>query len=101
MDVFTAVADPTRRRIVEMLGEGDLDAGTIAGSFRISQPAISRHLKVLREADLVEVRQMAQRRVYRLRPEGLERLERWAGRYRSFWADRLETLATKAEEEER
>lgn len=101
MDVFEAVADPTRRRIVEMLGRQDLEAGAIARRFRISQPAISRHLRVLRDAKLVEVRADAQRRVYRLRPEELEHLERWAAKHRSFWAHRLETLAAKAEEEER
>lgn len=101
MDTFTAVADPTRREIIELLGSGSLDAGSIAARFEITQPAISRHLRVLREARVVEMEKDGQRRIYRLSPEGLADLEEWVDRYRTFWADRLDDLAHLAEEEDR
>lgn len=101
MDTFTAVADPTRREIIELIGAGSLDAGSIAARFDISQPAISRHLRVLREARVVEMEKDGQRRIYRLSPEGLADLEEWVGRYRTFWAGRLDDLAQLAEEEDR
>jgi DNA-binding transcriptional ArsR family regulator len=97
MDVFTAVADPTRRTILEVLGEGGLDAGSIASRFTVSQPAVSRHLRVLREARLVDVEEVGRRRVYRLRPDGLDEMEAWVERYRSLWASRLDELARRAE----
>lgn len=101
MDTFTAVADSTRREIIELLGSGSLDAGSIAARFDISQPAISRHLRVLREARVVEMRRAGQRRIYRLSPDGLADLEEWVDRYRTFWAGRLDNLAHLAEEEDR
>lgn len=92
MDGFTALADPTRREIVDLLADGEKDAGTIAANFSISKPAISRHLAVLRDGGIVEVRRSAQRRIYSLRPQGLHDLDRWLSRYRSFWSDRLDDL---------
>jgi len=89
---FPALADPTRRHIVEMLAAGELSAGEIAGRFAISAPAVSQHLKVLRRARLVRVRADAQRRIYRLDPEGLAELDRWLAGVRRFWADRLDLL---------
>ena len=98
MDVFEAVADPTRRRIVELIGSGSLDVGTIASSFPVTQPAISRHLRVLREAKVVEVERSGARRIYRLRREGMEALTAWVDKYRSFWSERLDALASHVEE---
>jgi DNA-binding transcriptional ArsR family regulator len=90
-----ALADPTRRTIVELLAEGELDAGQIAARFEISRPAVSRHLRVLREVGLVSVRAEAQRRVYSLEPGPLAELDEWLGRYRGFWENRLDALDTE------
>jgi DNA-binding transcriptional ArsR family regulator len=87
-----ALADPTRRRIVELLGEGEREAGEIAAEFDVSRPAISRHLRVLRESGLVHSRPAAQRRLYSLDPTPLAELDAWLGRYRSFWTSRLDAL---------
>ena len=92
MDSFTALADPTRRQILEMLGHGRLAAGEIGGNFRLSAPAISQHLKVLREARLVRVEVQGQRRIYSLDPEGLGEMDDWFQRVRQFWGDRLDAL---------
>ena len=95
MDAFAALADPTRRRILELLGDGELEAGAIAARFPISRPAVSRHLRVLREADLVDVRVDAQRRVYHLRPERFAQMDDWLSRYRRFWTNHLDALDTE------
>ena len=92
MDGFTALADPTRRSIVDLLADGEKDAGTIACHFPISKPAISRHLGVLRNGGIVTMRRDAQRRVYSLRPEGLHDVDRWLAKYRSLWSERLDAL---------
>lgn len=98
MNGFEVLADPSRRRILELLSAGELDAGSIAAHFDVSQPAISRHLKVLRESDVVTVRRDAQRRVYSLRPDGLSDVGEWVSRYRSFWSGRLKALDHALEE---
>jgi len=103
MDGFTALADPTRRSIVEMLGEGALSAGEIGARFSTSAPAISQHLKVLREAGLVSVEVRGQQRIYRLDPAGLEAFDAWLGKVRRFWGrhlDILEQELTKPEQGE-
>jgi DNA-binding transcriptional ArsR family regulator len=92
MDSFTALSDPTRRRIVEYLGPGEQAAGSIAGQFDLSAPAISQHLKALREAGLVRVRVDGQRRIYSLDPEGLAEMDDWLQRMRRFWQGSLDTL---------
>jgi DNA-binding transcriptional ArsR family regulator len=93
MDVFTAVADPTRRQVLDLLRDHERAAGELAGAFpRLTQPAISRHLRVLREAGLVNVRRDEQRRVYSLRAEGLAELEAWLSQYRRFWEAQLDAL---------
>lgn len=92
MDSFTALADPTRRRIVEMLGAGDRAAGDIAAQFTLSAPAISQHLKALREAGLVRVEVRGQRRIYSLDPAGLAAMDAWIAGVRRFWAGRLHDL---------
>lgn len=84
---------------MDLLADGEKDAGTIAASFPISKPAVSRHLGVLREGGIVMVRRDAQRRIYSLRPKGLYDVDRWLSRYRSFWADRLDDLETALEEQ--
>jgi DNA-binding transcriptional ArsR family regulator len=89
---FSALADPTRQRIVEMLATGPLCAGDIAGRFALSPPAISQHLKTLREAKLVKVKAEAQKRIYELDPEGVAALSDWVARIRAFWTPRLDAL---------
>jgi DNA-binding transcriptional ArsR family regulator len=89
------LAEPTRRRIVELLAEGERSAGEIASHFPTSRPGISRHLRVLREHGLVRAREEAQRRLYSLDPAPLEELDAWLQRYRHFWANRLDALGTE------
>lgn len=92
MDSFTALADPTRRRIVEMLGAGERPAGEISAAFTLSAPAISQHLKALRLAGLVRVAVQGQRRIYSLDPDGLAEMDDWIERVRRFWKSRLDDL---------
>lgn len=92
MDRFAALADPTRRKIVELLWEKERTAGAIGAEFPISPPAISQHLKTLREAQLVRVRIDGQRRIYSLDPEGFAEMGEWFDRMRPFWSDRLDRL---------
>jgi DNA-binding transcriptional ArsR family regulator len=92
VDAFAALADPIRRQILELLVEGELDAGAIAERFAVSRPAVSRHLRVLRDADMVAARVEAQRRVYQLRPERFAEIDDWLSRYRTFWTNRLDAL---------
>ncbi|MCP5412521.1 MAG: winged helix-turn-helix transcriptional regulator [Alphaproteobacteria bacterium] len=89
---LAALADPTRQRIVEMLAAGPLPAGDIAGRFKLSPPAISQHLKTLKEARLVTVRPVAQKRIYELNPEGVDELAQWVTRIRAFWNPKLDAL---------
>ena len=95
MPGFAALADPTRCRIVELLASGELPVGEIASRFDVSQPAISQHLKVLREARLVQVRVEAQKRIYQLDQTGLAEIDRWLTRVRRFWTGRLDALETE------
>jgi DNA-binding transcriptional ArsR family regulator len=97
---LSALADPTRQRIVEMLAGGELSAGDIAAGFSISRPAVSQHLKVLRESGLVAVRGDAQRRIYTLDASGLDELDAWVARCRRFWAVRLDALDRRLQEEQ-
>jgi DNA-binding transcriptional ArsR family regulator len=89
------LAEPTRRRIIELLADGERSAGEIASHFATSRPGISRHLRVLREHGLVRTREQAQRRLYSLDPAPLEELDAWLQRYRRFWANRLDALDTE------
>ena len=90
---FDALAEPTRRQIVEMLArEGAMTAGDIQARFEVSAPAISQHLKVLREAGLVQVEKRAQQRIYRINPESMLELEAWAKRVRELWTGRFDAL---------
>jgi DNA-binding transcriptional ArsR family regulator len=92
VDALEALADPTRRRILELLAGDERSAGDLASQFAISRPAVSRHLRVLREHGLVRARGEAQRRLYSLDPAPLAELDAWLARYRGFWADRLDEL---------
>lgn len=92
MQAFTALSDPTRRQIVEMLSEGELSAGEISRRFAMTPPAVSQHLKTLKAARLVRVRIDAQRRIYALDPEGLAQVDAWLQRVRRFWNPKLDAL---------
>jgi DNA-binding transcriptional ArsR family regulator len=92
MNSLTALADPTRRQIVEMLGRGERASGELAERFAISAPAVSQHLKVLREAGLVQVRVDGQRRIYTLNAAGLDEIQHWIDQVRKFWSGRLDAL---------
>jgi DNA-binding transcriptional ArsR family regulator len=100
MLTFTALADPTRRQIVEMLADGERTAGAIAKQFEVSGPAISQHLKVLREARLVRVRADAQRRIYALNAAGIGELDAWLSNIRRFWRGRLDALERELTKDE-
>ena len=92
MKALEALADPTRRRIVELLADGERSAGELAAEFPTSRPGVSRHLRVLREQGLVHVRDDGRRRLYSLDPRPLADLDEWLSRYRSFWTNRLDAL---------
>lgn len=90
--VLEAIAETTRRRILDAIRGGELSVGELVEVIGMHQPGISRHLKVLRDAGLVDVRRDAQRRLYRLRPEPLMELDEWLEPYRMEWSNRLDNL---------
>ncbi len=90
-----ALADESRRTVLEILRARPATAGELAGALPIARPGVSRHLRVLREAGLVEVERQAQRRIYRLRPAPLAELDAWLGGYRALWEQRLDALHTE------
>ncbi|MEQ1786727.1 MAG: metalloregulator ArsR/SmtB family transcription factor [Acidimicrobiales bacterium] len=89
---FDVLAEPNRRRILDSLRDGERPVNELVHELRLSQPAVSKHLRALREAGLVEVRPAAQRRYYRLRAEPLRELDAWIAPYRRFWEQRLDAL---------
>jgi DNA-binding transcriptional ArsR family regulator len=95
VNALSALADPTRRRILELLAEDERTAGELAERFPTSRPGVSRHLRVLREQGLVSVRSEGRNRVYVLEPEPLTELDEWLARYRTFWENRLDALDTE------
>ena len=95
MEALAALADPIRRELLAMLAQGELAAGELAGRFPVSRPAVSRHLRVLREAGLVSSRVEGRRRLYALDPRPLRELDEWLEPYRDLWAQRLDALDTE------
>jgi DNA-binding transcriptional ArsR family regulator len=94
VDVFEALAEPSRRTLLDTLRTGECSAGELVAALpELTQPTVSRHLKVLREVGLVEVRADAQRRIYALRADGLVELDEWISHYRHFWTNHLDALA--------
>ena len=91
-DVYAAVADPTRRAILDRLSRGEQPVTRIALDFPMSRPAISKHLRVLRDASLVTERRDGRNRVYRLNPTPLKQIDKWLEQYRSFWEANLQSL---------
>ncbi|MFC5389903.1 metalloregulator ArsR/SmtB family transcription factor [Brevundimonas bullata] len=94
-----ALSEPHRMAIVAMLADGERPAGDFVDALPISQPTVSKHLSVLREAGLVTVRKDAQRRLYRLNPAPLAELDAWLQPYRRFWVDRLDALESHLDKE--
>lgn len=93
MDSFEAIAEPTRRAVLDLLLEGERTAGDLVAAFpRLTQPAVSRHLRVLREAGLVSVRAEAQQRIYALEPARLAIVYEWLNQYRLYWSAHLTKL---------
>jgi DNA-binding transcriptional ArsR family regulator len=90
-----ALADESRRLMLETMARSPSTVGELAALVPISRPGVSRHLRVLREAGLVDVRQEAQRRIYSLRPQPLAEIDEWLGRYRGLWEQRLDALHTE------
>jgi DNA-binding transcriptional ArsR family regulator len=93
--VLRALADESRRTMLDALSRGPATVSELAALLPIARPGVSRHLRVLREAGLVEVRQEAQRRIYSLRPQPLAEIDGWLGRYRALWEQRLDALHTE------
>ena len=96
---FQALADPTRRAVLDLLRHGSQHAGQIAGAFPVSRPAISKHLRLLRRAHLVREHREGRHRVYQLNPEPLRAVDSWIDQYRSFWSRSLANLKTFVEAE--
>ena len=92
------LAEPHRRRILDLLREGERSVGELVTELDLTQPAVSKHLRVLRDAGLVEARVDAQRRLYRLRPEPLREVDEWIAPYRAAWAGRLDALERHLDE---
>jgi DNA-binding transcriptional ArsR family regulator len=99
--VLQALADGSRRKLLEILRDHPATAGELANALPIARPGVSRHLRVLREAGLVTVRQEAQRRIYSLRPQPLAEVDSWLGDYRVLWHNRLDALHTEIAREKR
>jgi DNA-binding transcriptional ArsR family regulator len=100
MTTFELVAEPTRRTILDLLREGERSVGQLVDHLGLSQPGVSKHLRMLREAGLVEVRRDAQRRWYGLRPEPLTEIDAWLEPYRRLWAGKLDALERHLDREE-
>jgi DNA-binding transcriptional ArsR family regulator len=100
MDMFVALADPTRRNILELLAKrGELSATAIYEQFPVSPQAVSQHLKVLREANLVEMEKRAQKHLYRINPQTLSQFEEWVNNMQRMWSERFDALDTVIEME--
>ena len=92
LSTLQVLAEPRRQAILDLLRDGELPVGELVARLRMSQPAVSKHLRVLKDAGLVEVRADAQRRLYRIRPDPLAELDEWLSGYRILWAARLDRL---------
>jgi len=99
-DAFTVLAEPQRRRILDLLREQERPVGEIVDALALTQPAVSKHLRVLREAGIVDARVDAQRRVYSVRPEALREIDKWIEPYRALWGQSLDALERRLAEME-
>jgi DNA-binding transcriptional ArsR family regulator len=101
MTAYTAMAEPSRRQILDLLREGERSVNELVARLRLSQPGVSKHLKVLREAGLVQVRPEGRRRWYALTPEPLAEVDRWLEPYRAFWSSGFDALERQLKENSR
>ena len=99
--VFRAIADPTRRSIMVMLADGEQSLGQIASNYRMTRPAVTKHLKILEEGGLIRVRSQGRERLHRLQPDALRTVSDWLGFFSQFWDEKLENLkrAVEADDE--
>ena len=97
-DIFQAIADPTRRALLDILREGEQPVKQLAEPFQMTMPAISQHLQILCEAGLVQVRKSGRQRLYRLNPEPLKEVSTWITNYEEFWQEKLDKLSAYLEE---
>ncbi|MEH2425579.1 MAG: metalloregulator ArsR/SmtB family transcription factor [Nostoc sp.] len=97
-DVFVAIADPTRRALLDLLRSGEQPVKKLAQPFAMSLPAISQHLQILCEAGLVQMRKAGRQRFYRLNPEPLKQISEWIAHYEQFWQEKLDALGNYLEE---
>jgi len=97
-DIFRAIADPTRRAILERLRQGPAPVKALAAAFSQSRPAISKHLRILNEARVVSEQRAGRERIYRIEPDRLSEVDDWIGEYRSLWQDNLNRLKNYLEE---
>ncbi len=98
MSAYAALAEPHRRRILDLLRDGERPAGELGQRLELSQPGVSKHLKVLRDSGLVVVRPLGKQRLYALRPEPLVEVDRWLQPYRALWSSSLDALVRHLEE---
>jgi DNA-binding transcriptional ArsR family regulator len=99
-DAFAVLAEPTRRRILAELRRAERSVGELVGRLDLAQPAVSKHLRVLRDAGFVSCRTAAQRRIYRIEPRPLRSVDRWLVPYRRLWSERLDALERHLDEQE-
>jgi len=99
-DVYLAIADPTRRRLLDLLGAGERPVNALAAPFRMSRPAISQHLRILRRVGLVDVKKNGRERCYRLRGEKLREVFDWVAHYEQFWTEKLKALGKYLDRQE-
>jgi DNA-binding transcriptional ArsR family regulator len=100
VDVYGAIADPTRRRLLDLLALAGLSVGELAAPFAMSRPAVSQHLRVLRDAGLVREQRVGRQRIYQLAPDGLREVDLWLGSYRRFWENRLAAFGSYLDAQE-
>jgi DNA-binding transcriptional ArsR family regulator len=98
--IFEVIAEPNRRRILDLIRSRERSVGELVELSKLSQPGVSKHLRILREAGLVEVRTEAQKHLYRLRAEPMKEIDTWLEPYRQFWSDKLDALEKHLNEEE-
>lgn len=99
-DVFRAIADPTRRKIIDLLADRSMPVNKVADHFEISRPAVSKHLKILNGCGLVRIREDGRKRFCRADPRKLQEVMEWTARYSRFWADSLDTLEALLENDD-
>jgi DNA-binding transcriptional ArsR family regulator len=91
-DVFQAIADPTRREIIDLLAQQPLNLNTIAEHFDISRPAVSNHIKILNECGIIVIEQVGRERVCKIQPDHLRQVSDWVGQYEQLWIDKIESF---------